>query len=471
MAEPTTTTEITKAVTDAIAEEQTINPWYEHTRLSVAEREQLQELGDQYQMLQAAADFGLGELLKKAQEIAGNEFDSWAQSVLGLTAVDTRRIIKSSEIQARNKRMLEMKLSGMTWAEVAKEEGLRQESSAQRGVKSSAVDLTISSNGAAIILSLQAFNSKVKVPDEDLQEVIQRHKAGDTCSQIAADYGCSRAAVSQYMRKHGITEQSAASKKLDERINELAAAGLTQCQIAAEVGRVQQYISTRLKAIKSRAAREAAAAAATTPIATTTELGPDMAPSKKLTEETQKRLIELHSQGVPQKEIGKELGISATSVGNYIRRNILNKADVSDYIEQPPAAVEGRSVTAGPACTPSLALFKKEGHELNVQMEYYQDRFINPLVKSMKEMDAICQRMDRIHNMLLDDLQKSPLNMRIRWTAYEYLWRDQLQDQLHCDDFLAIQQRVQNSVKAVEKKVRHALADLKFERGRIQITP
>ena len=144
---------------------------------------------------------------------------------------------------------------------------------------------------------------------------------------------------------------------------------------------------------------------------------------------------------------------------------------MSDYIEQPPAAVEGRSVTAGPACTPSLALFKKEGHELNVQMEYYQDRFINPLVKSMKEMDAICQRMDRIHNMLLDDLQKSPLNMRIRWTAYEYLWRDQLQDQLHCDDFLAIQQRVQNSVKAVEKKVRHALAELKFERGRIQITP
>jgi predicted transcriptional regulator len=466
MPEPTTTTEITKAAVDALTEGRTINPWYEHTRLSVAEKEQLQQLGDQYQMLQAAADFGLGELLKKAQEIAGNEFDSWAQAVLGLTAVDTRRIIKSAQIQARNKRMLEWKLSGMTWAEVAEKEGVPADS-VQQMAKSSC------DRNSSNTLPLQAFNSRAKVPDEDLEEIVGRLSAGEHRTAVASDYGCSQEALSAYLQRHGIGGRSPKTVKLDSRISELAAAGLNQYQIAAEVDKSQAYVGRRLKAVKARAAREAAAAeiAETTTPATTTETDPDMATSRKLTEEMQKRLIELHSQGLSQRDIGKELGISATAAGNYIRRSILNKADVSAYIERPTTAGEGKSVKASPACTPPLGLFMEEGHELNVQMEHYKEKFIAPLAKSIKEMEAICQRMDRIHNMLLDDLQKSPLNMRIRWTAYEYLWRDELNAKLDCDDFLAIQQRVQNSVRSVEKKVRHALADLKFERGRIQITP
>ena len=84
-------------------------------------------------------------------------------------------------------------------------------------------------------------------------------------------------------------------------------------------------------------------------------------------------------------------------------------------------------------------------------------------------IDNATRRLDKIHNAVLDDLQKNHRSMYLRWTVYEQLWSREMQLELECIDFPEIERRLDSKTKLLAKKVKHAFADLHYDRSKITI--
>ena len=136
----------------------------------------------------------------------------------------------------------------------------------------------------------------------------------------------------------------------------------------------------------------------------------------------------------------------------------------------PTAPSSGNDVSSnGDLVTPSVALFTEEGHDLQKLTAYHHKRFVQELKHCFAAIDNATRRLDKVHNAVLDDLQKNHRAMYLRWTVYEQLWSKEMQLDLECIDFPEIERRLDSKAKLLAKKVKHAFSDLQYDRSKITI--
>lgn len=287
----------------------------------------------------------------------------------------------------------------------------------------------------------------------------------DEAAALAGDYfdswcaGCLGLTLSQAARIRAMALQA----QRDREALRLKEEGMTQAEIGVQLDMGQNTVS---KAIGR----------ALSPLSPTGDNRNNAVPDcrVKLTIEQKDEILQRYEAGENQHALADEYGVAQSTINKAIAarkqaRHVKTKgALLSTPLPTAPSA--GNDVSSnGALVTPPVALFTEEGHELQKQAAYYHKRFVQELKHCFAAIDNATRRLDKIHNAVLDDLQKNHRSMYLRWTVYEELWSREMQLDLECMTFSEIERRLDAKAKLLSKKVKHAFSDLQYDRSKITI--
>ena len=242
----------------------------------------------------------------------------------------------------------------------------------------------------------------------------------------------------------------------DEVIRQRRLEGATQPQIADELGCAIGTVNNALNTTVS------SAESAVAPPKTDCRV--------KVSSEDREVILTRIAAGERPQNIADDFGVHVNTIRNLKKNAVRKQTNALLSTPLPTAPSAGNDVSSnGALVTPQVALFTEEGHELQKQAAYYNKRFIQELKHCFAAIDNATRRLDKIHNAVLDDMQKNHRSMYLRWTVYERLWSREMQLDLECSDFPEIERRLDSKAKLLAKKVKHAFTDLQYDRSKITI--
>ena len=249
----------------------------------------------------------------------------------------------------------------------------------------------------------------------------------------------------------------------DRKAYRMAEEGMTQTEIGEQLGMARQTVGDAI----DRASR------------TMPDTSGNMRNSVpdcrvKLTIEEKDEILRLYEEGADVKDLMETYGVSKPTIYRAInaRKEARRRKETSAITKAPlpTAPSSGNDVSSnGALVTPSVALFTEKGHDLQKLTAYHHKRFVQELKHCFAAIDNATRRLDKVHNAVLDDMQKSHRDMYLRWTVYEQLWSREMQLDLECIDFAETERRLDSKAKLLSKKVAHAFSDLHFDRSKITI--
>ena len=251
-------------------------------------------------------------------------------------------------------------------------------------------------------------------------------------------------------------EQKELMMKRDEVIRQRRLEGATQQQVADELACGVATVNRAMSTVKSTADH-----AVTPP-------KPDW--RTKLSSEDKETILQRLAAGDKPQTIADDFGVHVNTIRNLKKREAQKKTNKLANTSLPTTPSAGSDVSSnGALVTPSVALFTEEGHDLQKLAAYHHKRFVEELKHCFAAIDNATRRLDKVHNAVLDDMQKNHRSMYLRWTVYEQLWSREMQLDLECIDFAEIERRLDSKAKLLSKKVVHAFSDLHFDRSKITI--
>ena len=246
----------------------------------------------------------------------------------------------------------------------------------------------------------------------------------------------------------------------DREALRMAQEGQTQTQIGEQLDKPRRTVSDAIQRASTVLAATSANAVAPPK--------PDC--RRKLSSEQRAIIVQRIANGDKPQTIADDFHVHVNTIRNLKKREAKKKINEITNTPLPTTPSSGNDVSSnGDLVTPSVALFTEEGHDLQKLTAYHHKRFVQELKHCFAAIDNATRRLDKVHNAVLDDLQKNHRMMYLRWTVYEQLWSKEMQLDLECIDFPEIERRLDSKAKLLAKKVKHAFSDLQYDRSKITI--